>query len=65
MVVGVSKYPFVIFNIKEVVKMFRISVYAFLTWLFFSMNEVIEIFGVLIKILKFAGMLFYLSEIYK
>ena len=46
--------------------MFRICMYVFLTWLFFSMNGVIEIFEGMGKILKFAGMLFiYLKVINK
>ena len=38
---GVCKYPFLIFNIKEVIEMFKICMYAFLTWLFSSMSGVI------------------------
>ena len=37
----------------------------FLTWIFFSMNGVIEIFGVWVKILEYAGILFYLFESFK
>ena len=44
-VFGVCKYSFLIFNIKEVIGLFKICMCAFLTWLFFSMNGVIEIFG--------------------
>ena len=61
----VCKYPFLIFNIKEVIGMFRICMYVFLTWLFFSMNGFIEVFRVWVKILEFAGMLFYLFESFK
>ena len=45
--------------------MLRICMYVFLTLLFFSMNGVIEIFGVWVKILEYAGMLFYLFESFK
>ena len=61
----VCKYPFLIFNIKEVIGMFRICMYVFLTWLFFSMNGFIEVFRVWVKIFEFAGMLFYLFESFK
>ena len=45
--------------------MFRICMYVFLTWLFFSMKGFIEVFRVWVKILEFAGMLFYLFESFK
>ena len=38
---GVCMYAFLIFNIKEVIRMFKIFMYAFSTILFFSMNGVI------------------------
>ena len=61
----VCKYHFLIFNIKEVIGMFRICMYVFLTWLFFSMKGFIEVFRVWVKILEFAGMLFYLFESFR
>ena len=64
-IIGVCKYPFLIFNIKEVIGMFRICMYVFLTWLFFSMKGFIEVFRVWVKILEFAGMLFYLFESFR
>ena len=45
--------------------MFRICMYVFLTWLFFSMKGFIEVFRVWVKILEFAGMLFYLFESFR
>ena len=40
----VCVHPFLISNIKEIIAMFRICMYAFLTSLLFNMNGVIEIF---------------------
>ena len=31
-------YLFLLFDIKEIIGMFKICMYPFLTWLFFSMN---------------------------
>ena len=34
-------YIFLLFDIKEIIGVLKICMYAFLTWLFFSMNGVI------------------------
>ena len=39
-IVGDCKYALLIFNIKEVMRMFGVCKYPFLTWLVFSMNGV-------------------------